>query len=172
VLHGRAGAGIPMKLNDAVWGALLILFSVAVLVHVQHFPTIPGQKVGPALFPGVLAVALAVCAVILVVKGLAARRHGHERARWAELDGWTKSRRHVIAFVAVIGVNVLYILLVDRIGFIVTGVAYLATLFIVFGVRLRAVLPLALVVTLVIHYAFYKLLKVPLPWGLLQGFAW
>jgi putative tricarboxylic transport membrane protein len=78
----------------------------------------------------------------------------------------------VIAFVAVIGVNVFYILLVDRIGFIVTGVVYLATLFTVFGVRLRNVLPLALVVTLVIHYAFYKLLKVPLPWGLLQGFAW
>jgi putative tricarboxylic transport membrane protein len=112
-----------MKLNDAVWGALLILFSVAVLVHVQHFPAIPGQKVGPALFPGVLAVALGVCAVILVVKGLAARRHGHERARWAELDGWTKSRRHVIAFVAVIGVNVVYILVVDWIGFILTGVA-------------------------------------------------
>ena len=45
-----------MKLNDAVWGALLILFSAAVLIHVQGFPTIPGQKVGPALFPGVLAV--------------------------------------------------------------------------------------------------------------------
>jgi putative tricarboxylic transport membrane protein len=161
-----------MKLNDAVWGALLILFSVVVLVHVQHFPTIPGQKVGPALFPGVLAVALAVCAFMLIGKGLAARRHGHERAHWAEFDGWTKSRRHVIAFFAVIGVNLFYILLVDRIGFVITGVVYLATLFAVFGVRLRIVLPLALVVTLVIHYAFYKLLKVPLPWGPLQGIAW
>jgi putative tricarboxylic transport membrane protein len=25
---------------------------------------------------------------------------------------------------------------------------------------------------LVIHYAFYKLLRVPLPWGVLQGIAW
>jgi hypothetical protein len=24
----------------------------------------------------------------------------------------------------------------------------------------------------VIHYAFYKLLRVPLPWGLLQNLAW
>ena len=161
-----------MKLNDAVWGALLIFFSTAVLIHVQRFPTIPGQKVGPALFPGLLAVALAVCAVILIGKGLAARRHGHERARWAELDGWTKSRQHVIAFFAVVGVNVFYILLVDGLGFILTGVVYLATLFTVFGVRPRSVVPLAVAVTLVIHYAFYKLLKVPLPWGLLQGIAW
>ena len=27
-------------------------------------------------------------------------------------------------------------------------------------------------VTLIIHYVFYKLLRVPLPWGLLQGVAW
>ena len=76
-----------MKLNDAVWGALLIFFSAAVLTHVQSFPSIPGQKVGPALFPGLLAVGLAVCAVVLIVKGLAARAQGGDRARWAELDG-------------------------------------------------------------------------------------
>ena len=33
-------------------------------------------------------------------------------------------------------------------------------------------LPVALVMTLLIHYAFYKLLRVPLPWGVLQPFAW
>ena len=33
-------------------------------------------------------------------------------------------------------------------------------------------MPVAIVVTLVIHYAFYKLLQVPLPWGVLQGIAW
>jgi putative tricarboxylic transport membrane protein len=86
-----------MKLNDAVWGALLILFSAAILVHVQGFPTIPGQKVGPALFPGLLAAGLAVCAVILIGKGIAARAAGHERANWAQLDGWTRSRRNVVA---------------------------------------------------------------------------
>jgi putative tricarboxylic transport membrane protein len=45
-------------------------------------------------------------------------------------------------------------------------------LFAVFGVRLRNNLTLAVIVTLGIHYAFYKLLKVPLPWGVLQGWAW
>ena len=161
-----------MKLNDAVWGALLIFFSAAVLVHIQGFPTIPGQKVGPALFPGALAVGLAVCAVLLILKGLASRARGGERARWVEFDGWTRSRRLVVAFFAVIGVNAFYILAVDRLGFILTGIVYLATLFTVFGVARKSIVPLALVVTVVIHYAFYKMLKVPLPWGVLQGIAW
>ncbi len=89
-----------------------------------------------------------------------------------ELRAWSRSRRHVVAFGAVIGVNLFYILVVDRLGFILTGVVYLGTLFAVFGVRPKWILPIAMVATLVIHYAFYKLLKVPLPWGVLQGIAW
>ena len=161
-----------MKLNDAVWGALLLLFSVVLLVHVQSFPKIPGQQVGPALFPGILAVGLAVCAGLLVVKGLASRREGGERAEWVLFEPWTRRRHYVLAFALTIGVNIFYILAVDRLGFVVTGVIYLAALFWVFGVRKAWILPLALVVTLGIHYAFYKLLKVPLPWGIMQGIAW
>jgi putative tricarboxylic transport membrane protein len=161
-----------VKLNDAVWGALLLLLSTALLVHVQSFPTIPGQKVGPALFPGIVAVGLAVCAVLLVIKGLAARREGGERADWVELDDWTRDGKHALAFVVTIGVNVFYILAVDWLGFVVVGTIYLSILFVVFGVSRKWVLPIALIVTLGIHYAFYKLLRVPLPWGLLQGVAW
>jgi putative tricarboxylic transport membrane protein len=76
------------------------------------------------------------------------------------------------ALALVIGVNIFYILLVDALGFIPTGVIYLAALFAAFGVRTRWILPLALIITLVIHYSFYKLLRVPLPWGLLERFAW
>jgi putative tricarboxylic transport membrane protein len=36
----------------------------------------------------------------------------------------------------------------------------------------RWIVPLAVVVTLAIHYAFYKLLRVPLPWGWLEPLGW
>jgi putative tricarboxylic transport membrane protein len=161
-----------VKLNDAVWGALLLFLSAALLVHVQSFPTIPGQKVGPALFPGVIAVALAVCAVLLVLKGLAARGARGERADWIDFADWTRRGHFVVAFVVTIGVNVFYILAIDRLGFLIVGTVYLSVLFVVFGVGRKWVLPIAVIVTLGIHYAFYKLLKVPLPWGPLQGIAW
>jgi putative tricarboxylic transport membrane protein len=161
-----------VKLNDAVWGALFILLSVALLVHVQSFPTIPGQKIGPALFPGIIAVGLAVCGALLILKGLAVRARGPEHARWLTFAPWVGSRRHVLAFFLVIAVNVFYILLVNRLGFVPTAVVYLAVLFAVFGVPPRRNLPIAIIVTLLIHYSFYKMLKVPLPWGILTGVAW
>ena len=161
-----------MKLNDAVWGALFLLLGAAVLVHVQSFPSMPGQKVGPALFPGLIAGGLCICALSLIARGVAARVHDGERDRWFGAEAWLRSPHHLLAFFAVLGVNLFYILLVDRLGFIPTGTIYLALLFAVFGVRLRNNLMLAPLITLVIHYAFYKLLRVPLPWGLLRDWAW
>ena len=161
-----------MKLNDAVWGALLLLLSAALFFHIRNFPTIPGQQYGPALFPGVIAAGLAVCAVLLIVKGMAARTHGHERSQWVAFEPWTRSRRHLLAFALTIGVNVFYIYAVDWLGFIPTGIVYLGALFLVFGVPARWILPLSVLLTLAIHTAFYKLLRVPLPWGLLQPILW
>ncbi len=160
-----------MKLNDAVWGALLLALAAAVLIHVQRFGTIPGQQYGPAIFPGLVAVGLAICGVLLIFNGLAARpREGV--ARWAAFAAWMRSPRHVLAFALTIGVNVFYIVAVDALGFIPTAIVYLGVLFAAYGVRPVWILPIAVVVTLVIHTSFYKLLKVPLPWGLLQGHIW
>lgn len=161
-----------MKLSDTIWGVLLLSLSALVLWKIQSFPPMPGQRYGPAVFPGVTAAALGVCALILIANGLAHRRAAGDEHVWGSLEAWTRSPRHVLAFVLVIGVNVFYILFATPLGFIPTGIVYLAALFLVFGVRARWILPLALVITLVIHYAFYKLLKVPLPWGILQRFAW
>jgi putative tricarboxylic transport membrane protein len=77
----------------------------------------------------------------------------------------------VVAFLAVIGAVAFYIVLADRIGFLIVGPAILFVLFLVFGVRPARAGVVAIVATLVIWYAFYKLLRVPLPWGVLTRYA-
>ena len=161
-----------MKLNDAVWGALFALLGAAILWHVQGFPRIPGQNVGPALFPGVLATALLVCGAILIASGLKARRAAGAAARWAMAPEWFRSDPHVVAFAVLVASNVFYLLAVDRLGFLLTAFVYLAALMWLLRVRLAVAVPVALIMALAIHYAFYKLLRVPLPWGVLQGIAW
>jgi putative tricarboxylic transport membrane protein len=47
-----------------------------------------------------------------------------------------------------------------------------AGLWLVFGAAVRLIAPLALVVVLAIHYSFYSVLGVPLPWGVFERFAW
>jgi len=161
-----------VKLNDALWGAALILLGGSLLVHVQGFPRIPGQQVGPGLFPGILGIGLAACGLLLVVRGVRQRTAGGAGAAWCQLPEWAHAPRQRLGFAILVAVNVLYLMAVDRLGFILTGTVYLAALMGVLRVRTMLIVPLALALTVAIHYAFYKLLRVPLPWGVLQPIAW
>jgi putative tricarboxylic transport membrane protein len=157
-----------MKLNDAISGLALLALGVAVLFGVQGYPKIPGQPVGPALFPGIIAVGLCIGGVLLIVRGWRLRA-GHA---WVAWDDWVRSPRHVLAFGVLIGSIVFYIAAVEWLGFLPTAALILAALFWVLDVPRSRILPLAVISTLVIHFAFYKLLRVPLPWGLLTPVAW
>jgi putative tricarboxylic transport membrane protein len=162
-----------VKINDAIWGALFILGAVAVIVHVQSFPRIPGQNVGPGLFPGTIAAGIGICGLILIVRGWRARSNMVDDAgAWVTWPAWLRSPRHLGAFLVLVAVNLFYVLAVDKAGFLITAFFYLLALMRVLGVRLLAAVPTAIVATLGIHYAFYKLLKVPLPWGVLTPYAW
>lgn len=157
-----------MKFNDAVLGLLLLLLGAAVLVTVQAFPTIPGQQVGPALFPGLIATGLCVGGLILLWRGWRART----AVPWLLLDDWVRSPRHRLAFAVLIASVIVYILVSQRLGFLPTSSLILVALFSVLRVPLLRSVPIALLATLLIHFAFYKLLRVPLPWGVLQNYAW
>jgi putative tricarboxylic transport membrane protein len=157
-----------MRLNDAVFGLLLMILGGAVLVAVQGYPKIPGQPVGPALFPGLIAAGLCICGVLLVAKGL---RHRREQP-WLVWDDWVRSPRHILALAVLLAAIVFYILVSEHLGFLITAALILTALFLVLRVPPGRAVLIAIVATLVIHFAFYKLLRVPLPWGLLKGVAW
>ena len=157
-----------MKLNDAIFGLVLLALGVAVLFGVQGFPKIPGQPVGPALFPGMIATGLCIAGFLLVLSGWRSRA-GHAWLRW---EDWVRSPRHIAALVVLLGSVVFYIAASGWLGFLPTAALILFAMFVVLRVPAPRALLLAVIATLVIHFAFYKLLRVPLPWGLLTPYAW
>ena len=157
-----------MKLNDAIFGLVLLALGAAVLLGVRDFPKIPGQPVGPALFPGLIATGLCICGALLAWRGW------RERATepWLVWEDWVRSPRHVLALVVLLGSIVFYIAAAPWLGFLPTAVLILLALFLVLRVPPGRSVLVAVVAALVIHFAFYKLLRVPLPWGLLTPYAW
>ena len=157
-----------MRRNDAVFGLLFMALGGLVLFGVQGFPKIPGQPVGPALFPGLVACGLIVTGFILVVRGW------RERAAqpWLEWDEWVRSPRHIAAFAVLVASIVFYIVAAEKLGFIPTAFAILLALFLALRVSPPRAAVVAIVTALVVHFAFYKLLRVPLPWGVLTPYAW
>ena len=152
-----------MRFNDAVLGGVFLALSIAVLLNIQGFPNIPGQKIGPGAFPGLIAIVLACCSVALIWRGWRERREQHLVA----VGAWLTSPRHVQNFLITVGALVFYILAADKLGFLVCGTLILLAMFLTLKVKPSHAVPLAIVAPLVIHLIFYKLLRVPLPWGVL-----
>ncbi len=154
-----------MRINDAVIGAVLALFALAMIWHTRSFPAMPGQDYGPALFPVLIGTGFLITGLILIVSGLRRRR----AEPWLAGGEWLRSRRHLARFLAVIGGLVAYILVSGWLGFIPTALLLLFGWLVLFrdGKPVSS-LVIALAVTLVVHYAFSQLLLVPLPLGILQ----
>ena len=152
-----------MRFNDALLGIVFLALSVAVLVTIQAFPKIPGQSIGPGAFPGLIALLLAGCSVALIWRGW------RERASQplVSMGAWLGSSRHVRNFLVAVGSLVFYIVAADKLGFLICGALILLALFLTLRVRPLLAPGLALFLPVAIHLIFYKLLRVPLPWGVL-----
>jgi putative tricarboxylic transport membrane protein len=156
-----------MRLNDTLAGLLLACVGLAVALHAWSFPALPAQRIGPSVFPVTIGVVLALIGAALVVEGR--QRPGVPPVT---LDEWVRRPRLLFTFALVIAALVVYALTVDRVGFFIAAFVFLSILMLAFGVRRTWIAPLAASVTLGIHYVFYSLLRVPLPWGLFEGVAW
>lgn len=157
-----------MKFNDAVFGLILLVLGALVLAVVRSYPGIPGQQVGPALFPGLIAIGLCVCGAMLLVKGWRER----QAVAWMQLGDWAASPRHVLSAALVIGAVLFYMFASERLGFLLTASVSLLALMLAMRVPAGRAVLIALIASLLIHAAFYKLLRVPLPWGVLTPIAW
>ncbi|HUQ75576.1 MAG TPA: tripartite tricarboxylate transporter TctB family protein [Burkholderiales bacterium] len=152
-----------MKFNDALLGAVFLALSIAVLITIQGYPKIPGQSIGPGAFPGLITILLAGCSLALIWRGW---RERHSQPLVA-LGAWLASPRHLLNFGITVGVLVFYVLAAEKIGFLICGAIILLALFLALRVKPRLAVGLAFAVPVLIHFIFYKLLRVPLPWGVL-----
>lgn len=175
-----------MKSNDIPIGAGLLVLSLLILWHVSSFPPAPGQPYNAALFPGIAAAGLAIASIALIVGGLRKRsddKAASDAEREKELESLsseqgmevletTKVPSRMLAIILTAGAIVFYLLVANFLGFIITGTIILAVLMWSYGVAFKVLVPVSIIAAVIIHFAFYKLLSVPLPWGVLQPLAW
>jgi putative tricarboxylic transport membrane protein len=156
-----------VRANDALSGLVLIILAAAMIALTASFPSFPGQKYGPSLFPRILGSGIIICGALLVWRGLAQRRAG---APWIEIAPWMREPWRALSFVLVIAMLILYILAAETIGFIPIAIVFLLALFLWLGVRPLSATLISIITTLVIFYFFASMLRVPLPRGLLTNF--
>lgn len=146
-------------------GAALVALAAVILWHVQGYPAMPGQRFGPAWFPGLIAGGLGICGLLLVYAGV------RQSAPWVAPPDWMSRRRPALGVAAVVAGLLFYILAADKLGFHIVGMALLLLWTRLLGATWRTAAVVAVLATVAIHLAFYKALRIPLPWGLLEPYA-
>jgi putative tricarboxylic transport membrane protein len=165
-----AGPGAREGYGDLVAGGLAVAFGITVLVYIRGFPQLPGGQPGPALFPGIIAALFVLFGGVLVVRWFARRRAGlgalvNDAEQVDEAEGPTRGAW--LTALAMCAAVVVYLLVVDLLGFAVTMSILLFALMKLLGTRalVAAIAAVATAVTLML--LFQMVLLVPLPPGVL-----
>src|SRR5215218_8275270 len=133
-----------MQLSDRVTGGVLVLLGAASAFAGSRLPAVPGQDVGPAAFPMLIGGGLMVCGLMIALGIGHAFEAPEEDAEGAPRFAGLRA-------------------LLPPAPLIVLAAA------LTFGARWRLAVPLAVAAPLLVHLVFYKLLRVPLPAGLLPA---
>jgi len=167
-----------MQLSDRITGLFVAVLGAAAAYGGSKLPPVPGQQVGPNVFPMVVGTGLLFCGALIAL-GVGRRfeeeaeaelvAHSDPNALAAETppSGWIYSLRVLIPPALLL----FYVYAVDFLGFLITGVTIVAAAALALGARWWFALSFGLFTTALIHLAFAKMLRVPLPFGLLQ-FPW
>lgn len=156
-----------MKANDAITGGIFLAVAIFAFLYAGTFTPLPGVKYGPDLFPRLVAVLMGLGGVILIAGALrpAGRQPMLSHAEWA------RNPRSYLIIAAVLGSIIFYIFLSGMLGFILTGFIMLSGLLVATRGVSRTVssLVISACVVIVLYMIFARLLRVPLPVGLIEG---
>lgn len=163
-----------MLLSDRVTGGVIATLGATAFYYGSKLPPVPGQQVGPSAFPMVVGAGLVICGALIV---LGVGRHFEEVAE-AELAEHSAPEllepppvwRNWLALLPP-ALLIFYALVSEKLGFLPTAAIMVAAAATAFGAKPKLSILLALIAPFAINLIFLKLLRVPLPGGLLP-FPW
>jgi putative tricarboxylic transport membrane protein len=161
-----------MLISDRLTGLALVALGGAAYWGGSLLPPVPGQQVGPNVFPMVVGGGLVVCGALIALRvgasfeeraaaDVAAHSDESDTAKLPE-PTWLAALKILLPPLLLL----FYVMAIDRIGFVPTAFVIILTTSLAMGASLRLALPLAVIAPFAVHLVFYKLLRVPLPAGL------
>ena len=157
-----------MRLPDRVTGLFLVGLGAAAAYGGWQLPPVPGQPVGPNVFPLVIGTGLALCGLAIA---LGIGRSFEEEEELIPVEGGQPpppaSKLYGLRALLPPALLLFYVAVADQLGFIITAGLIVFVTSTALGARWKLSLPLALLAPIAIHLIFSKLLRVPLPAGLL-----
>lgn len=159
-----------MQLSDRISGSFLVALGALSTFGGMKLPPVPGQPVGPNVFPIVVGVGLALCGALIFLR----IGHSFEDDTVVEVSpdhpdykppqaetSWLYGMRALIPPALLI----FYAVASETLGFIPTAAIVAFVTSVALGGKLKLAIPIAIFCPIFVHLVFAKLLRVPLPPG-------
>src|SRR5215211_4678474 len=165
-----------MQLPDRVTGLFMVALGGLAAYGGSRLPPVPGQLIGPNVFPLVVGLGLAICGGMIAF-GIGRHYEEEAEADLAKITGqiamesgevdeppaWWRGLKALVPPALLL----FYVLAVERLGFLPTAAVMVLSASLAFRARLRLAIAMAIGAPVFLNLAFAKLLRVPLPSGLL-----
>ena len=149
-----------MKKNDIVFGSIFIALGIFIFTQTFFYPSLEKGHPGPGLFPNLLAILFIIFGGVLILKARRPSATGGE-------EGASPMHKKVTNAFFVLGIIIVYVVAVDKVGFLVTSAVLLFILMKKLGAPAMRSAIASICITLFINIMFLKILRVPLPPGIL-----
>jgi putative tricarboxylic transport membrane protein len=150
-----------MAKANLIIGSLFFLLALLMFVFALDFPKPRVSGLSPRVFPQFVAVCTMLCSGLLIIKsfrGFAGPGTG-EQEKKVERDSV-----FAVRFSALSAVGLLYVLLIDKIGYLIATPLLIAGTMLIFNEkRWYRVLLVSVITTLVLYTLFRNVFRVPLP---------
>ena len=150
-----------MKKNDIIFGCIFIALGIFIFTQTFFYPSLEKGHPGPGLFPNLLAVLFIIFGGTLILNA--------RKPSLAEEEAIPPPHRKVANAFFVLGIIVVYVAVVDVLGFLLTSAILLFILMKKLGAPAIRSAIASICITLFINVMFLKILRVPLPPGI---FGW
>jgi putative tricarboxylic transport membrane protein len=159
-----------MHLSDRVTGGFLVLLGALAFWGGSRLPGVPGQDVGPAVFPMVIGAGLVICGTLIAL-GIGRSFEAPERGDGEATPGLAGRLGRFAPLAAMVppALLIFYMLTAERLGFLLSASVMVLACALALGASWRLAAGMALFAPPFVHLVFYKLLRVPLPEGLLAA---
>lgn len=148
--------------SDFVTGGALVLAGFAMYLGARGFSAPPTMSYGAGFFPKIVAGGMAISGLLIVLADLRGRL-----SKRVTFDARGAGR--VALLVAMIAA---YALALNPLGFHLATVCLLFMVTRFYGGGWISAGVLSVAATLILHFVFYSVMRVSLPWGVMLPFAW
>jgi putative tricarboxylic transport membrane protein len=154
-----------LRFNNLVIGLAAITCGVLVFVTGYRMPSLPHLRFGPGFFPCLVGIGMVLAGAGLALQHLLAAK---PRPPWFEAVPELLTATAATGLALMLGGVVVYILVSDELGFLITGCAVLWANLAWLWRRPAAALALSLATVVFIQLFFGSFMRVPLPMGPLE----